>query len=83
VTLTLIYIAIAAVLVLLNGFFVLVEFAIVKARRTRLEMLKAEGVDGARLAIEMQKHINDLPAGDNRGLARTRVDRGARLCAHL
>jgi CBS domain containing-hemolysin-like protein/mannitol/fructose-specific phosphotransferase system IIA component (Ntr-type) len=59
VTLTLIYIAIAAVLVLLNGFFVLVEFAIVKARRTRLEMLKAEGVDGARLAIEMQKHIND------------------------
>jgi CBS domain containing-hemolysin-like protein len=41
---------IALLLVLLNGFFVLAEFAIVKVRATRLEELAERGVERARIA---------------------------------
>ncbi|MBI4601171.1 MAG: DUF21 domain-containing protein [Planctomycetes bacterium] len=44
---------IALLLVLLNGFFVLAEFAIVKVRATRLEALAEKGVRDARLAREI------------------------------
>ncbi|OGV74860.1 MAG: hypothetical protein A3K19_00610 [Lentisphaerae bacterium RIFOXYB12_FULL_65_16] len=46
--------AVSLVLILLNGFFVCVEFALVKARRSRLEALQAEGHANARLALDMQ-----------------------------
>ncbi|MBI4582679.1 MAG: DUF21 domain-containing protein [Planctomycetes bacterium] len=49
---------IALLLVLLNGFFVLAEFAIVKVRATRLEELAERGVEKARAAREIISHLD-------------------------
>ena len=46
------------VLVLVNGFFVAAEFALVRARRARLEELAAEGKRGARAALGMLDDLN-------------------------
>jgi len=54
-----IYVLIALILVLVNGFFVLAEFALVKVRATRLEELSKEGNRRARLANEMVKKLDD------------------------
>ncbi|MHB2015657.1 MAG: CNNM domain-containing protein, partial [Candidatus Xenobia bacterium] len=48
---------ISAVLILINGFFVAAEFALVSVRRTRVQELVAEGSGAARL---VQKAIGDL-----------------------
>ncbi len=49
---------IALFLILLNGAFVIVEFALVKVRYTRLEELAAQGLKTARLAKNQVKHID-------------------------
>ncbi|MDR2636117.1 MAG: hemolysin family protein, partial [Campylobacteraceae bacterium] len=49
---------IAIFLVLLNGFFVLSEFAIVKVRRTRLEELVKNGHANAKLAFKMSNSLD-------------------------
>ena len=49
----------AAALVLINGFFVAAEFALVKVRATRLEELARDGVRTARLTQHLVKHLND------------------------
>ncbi len=54
-----IYVLIALLLVLVNGFFVLAEFALVKVRATRIEELAKEGNRRARLAGEMVKHLDN------------------------
>lgn len=43
----------AVLLVLLNGFFVIAEFALVKVRKTRLEELSQQGNKRAKLAIKV------------------------------
>jgi CBS domain containing-hemolysin-like protein len=53
------FVFIALLLVLLNGFFVLAEFAIVKVRASRLEVLVEKGVENAKLA---RKIIGQLDA---------------------
>lgn len=50
-------IVVAFVLVLLNGFFVAAEFAIVKVRRTRIDELLARGSRRARLARPILDHL--------------------------
>ena len=45
-------IAVAILLLLANGFFVAVEFALVASSRTKLEPLAAEGKRAARYGIE-------------------------------
>jgi CBS domain containing-hemolysin-like protein len=47
------------VLVALNGFFVAAEFALVRARRERLEALKEEGLGGIDLALEEVDKIDE------------------------
>src|SRR5262245_38531247 len=47
-----------AVLVLLNGFFVASEFAIVKVRASQLDALSAQGVRRARLARHVTNHLD-------------------------
>ncbi len=47
------------VLVLANGFFVAAEFALVRARDSRLEQLEEEGVRGASLAGHQLEEINE------------------------
>lgn len=49
---------IAAILIVLNGLFVLAEFALVKVRFTRLEELSSKGVSGAKLAKKQVQHID-------------------------
>jgi len=49
---------IAFLLIVLNGCFVIVEYALVKVRFTRLEELAAKGVAGAKLAKKQVQHID-------------------------
>ena len=46
-----------AVLIALNAFFVIAEYALIRSRRHRLEALSDEGARGANLALRM---LNDL-----------------------
>src|SRR5262245_38071568 len=46
------------VLVLLNGFFVATEFALVKVRATQLEPLVARGHRRARMALHLLRHLD-------------------------
>ncbi|MDD2706549.1 MAG: hemolysin family protein [Verrucomicrobiae bacterium] len=55
---TLLKLAGVVVLVLLNGFFVAAEFALVKTRSTRLALLAKEGRFGARVALRLLSNIN-------------------------
>ena len=55
---TLLYLLITLLLVLLNAFFVAVEFALVKVRPTRLEQLVRDGDGRARLALRMSRHLD-------------------------
>ncbi len=48
----------ALVLVLLNGFFVAIEFALVKVRPTQLEALVAQGKGGAAQALAMRNRLD-------------------------
>jgi magnesium and cobalt exporter, CNNM family len=48
-----------AVLVAANGFFVASEFALVRARQSRLEQLRADGKKGASLALEQVDRIDE------------------------
>lgn len=45
-------------LVVANGFFVAIEFALVKVRQTQLEALVEEGRAGASLALSMRKQLD-------------------------
>lgn len=49
---------IAALLIILNAVFVIVEFALVKVRFTRLEELAAKGLKTAKLAKKQVQHID-------------------------
>ena len=57
--LTLVYIVVALIIILLNGFFVLAEFALVKVRRTRLIELAATGNYKYKLALKAHEKIDD------------------------
>ncbi len=50
--------------VLLNGFFVAAEFAIVKVRDSQLQEAVDEGSSNARFAQRLTKHLDCLPFGD-------------------
>ncbi len=54
----LLYLLLAFFLVLLNGFFVAAEFAIVKVRPTRVEELAREGNRRARIARHLIEHLD-------------------------
>ena len=56
---TLIYIVVALIIILLNGFFVLAEFALVKVRRTRLQELAKKGGYKEKLMLQAQEKIDD------------------------
>lgn len=53
-----IFLGLALLLVLANGFFVATEFAIVKVRSTRLQALVDEGRPGAAGAMKMVQHLD-------------------------
>jgi CBS domain containing-hemolysin-like protein len=55
-------------LVLVNGFFVGAEFALVRARRSRLESLELSGARGARRALLQIDHIDSYLAACQLGI---------------
>src|SRR5690606_17472415 len=58
----------ALLLVMANGFFVAAEFALVGARRTRINALAEEGSTGARLARDAITHLDHYISGTQLGI---------------
>jgi CBS domain containing-hemolysin-like protein len=58
----------ALLLVLLNGFFVLSEFAIVKVRRSKLEELAKQGKPNAPLALKMSNSLDTYLSATQLGI---------------
>ncbi|MGE0527714.1 MAG: hemolysin family protein, partial [Bdellovibrionales bacterium] len=65
---TLLFTLTAGVLVLLNGFFVAAEFAIVKVRRTRLQELAGQGVSAARISILCVDQLDEYLSATQLGI---------------
>jgi CBS domain containing-hemolysin-like protein len=70
-------IILAAVLVAINAFFVIAEYALVRSRRTVLEQMRDEGVRGARLALEQLANINEYISAVQIGVTLTSIGIGA------
>lgn len=62
------YLGLAFVLVLLNGFFVATEFAIVKIRPTRLKAMLEEGTPGAAGATRMVENLDSYLSATQFGI---------------
>lgn len=60
--------ALSLVLLVANGFFVAVEFALIASRRTKLESLAQDGSARARLALGAMRHLNLQLAGAQLGI---------------
>ncbi len=61
---------------MLNAFFVMAEFAIVRARRSRLEEEAEEGIPGAKLAAKQLKDISGYAAAAQLGITLTSIGIG-------
>ncbi|MBI3270436.1 MAG: DUF21 domain-containing protein [Planctomycetes bacterium] len=64
----LLYLLLALLLVLLNGFFVLAEFALVKVRATRVQELARGGSAKAELAALMLRHLDQYLSASQLGI---------------
>ena len=67
----------AGVLVLVNAFFVVAEYALVRSRRTRLEAMADEGLRGARLALSEIDNIGDYLSTCQVGITLASIGIGA------
>jgi CBS domain containing-hemolysin-like protein len=72
----LLYLSIAFVLVLLNGFFVAAEFAYVKARSSRIDALAAEGNVRAKFASGILGNLNAYLSACQLGITLTSLGLG-------
>src|ERR671934_1176787 len=66
-----------ALLIALNAFFVMGEYALVRSRRARLEALKEEGARGAALALEEIDDIGDYISACQVGITMASIGIGA------
>src|ERR1700761_5894159 len=71
------FIILTGLLVLVNSFFVIAEYALVRSSRARLENLAEEGVRGARLALSQIRDIGDYLAACRVGITRASIGIGA------
>jgi CBS domain containing-hemolysin-like protein len=69
--------ALAGVLLLTNGFFVGVEFALIASRRSKLETLAGEGRMTARLALQATRELGLQLAGAQLGITMASLGLGA------
>jgi CBS domain containing-hemolysin-like protein len=74
---TALFIIIAGLLVLVNAFFVIAEYALVRSRRERLEALAEEGARGAALALRQLDEIGDYIAACQVGITMASIGIGA------
>jgi CBS domain containing-hemolysin-like protein len=66
-----------ALLIAINAFFVIAEYALVRSRRARLEIMRDEGQRGARLALHQIDDINDYISAVQIGVTMTSIGIGA------
>src|SRR3954465_11515714 len=66
-----------ALLIALNAFFVMGEYALVRSRRTRLETMREEGLRGAALALHEVDEIGDYISTVQVGITMTSIGIGA------
>ena len=66
-----------AVLIAINAFFVIAEYALVRSRRARLELMREEGAKGAALALEQLANINEYISAVQIGVTMTSIGIGA------
>lgn len=67
----------AALLVAVNAFFVVAEYALVRSRRARLEVMSEEGSGGAMLALHQLDRINEYISAVQIGVTMTSIGIGA------
>jgi CBS domain containing-hemolysin-like protein len=70
-------IILTGLLVLLNAFFVIAEYALVRSRRARLEAMADEGARGAKLALGHLEQIGDYIAACQVGITMASIGIGA------
>jgi CBS domain containing-hemolysin-like protein len=68
---------IAALLVAVNAFFVIAEYALVRSRRARLEVMREEGAHGAALALAQLDDVNRYISAVQIGVTLTSIGIGA------
>jgi CBS domain containing-hemolysin-like protein len=68
---------VAAVLVAVNAFFVIAEYALVRSRRARLEIMRDEGAKGAGLALDQVRDVNDYISAVQIGVTACSIAIGA------
>jgi CBS domain containing-hemolysin-like protein len=71
------FILLTALLVLVNAFFVIAEYSLVRSRRARLEAMAEEGRRGARMALVQMEQIGDYIAACQVGITMASIGIGA------
>jgi CBS domain containing-hemolysin-like protein len=71
------FIFLTGLLVLVNTFFVIAEYALVRSRRARLQTMADEGLRGARLALEEIEEICDYISACQVGITLASIGIGA------
>src|SRR3954470_1927057 len=74
---TALLLVLTALLIALNAFFVMGEYALVRSRRTRLEAMRDEGLRGAELALHEIDEIGDYISTVQVGITMTSIGIGA------
>ena len=74
---TALLLVLTALLIALNAFFVMGEYALVRSRRTRLETMREEGERGAALALREIDEIGDYISTVQVGITMTSIGIGA------
>ncbi len=67
----------AALLVAINAFFVIAEYALVRSRRARLEIMREEGARGAEEALHQLGNVNEYISAVQIGVTLTSIGVGA------
>jgi CBS domain containing-hemolysin-like protein len=68
---------VTALLVAVNAFFVIAEYALVRSRRARLELLRDQGARGAALALHQISDVNEYISAVQIGVTLTSIGIGA------
>jgi CBS domain containing-hemolysin-like protein len=71
------FIVLTGLLVLVNTFFVIAEYALVRSRRPRLQTMADEGLRGARLALQEIDEIGDYISACQVGITMASIGIGA------
>src|SRR3712207_9508524 len=71
------YLAIAVLLLILNGFFVGAEFALIAARRSKIEEMAEGGNTRARAALRALRELSFMLAGAQLGITMASLGLGA------